>query len=148
MLIRAFIPTDIQQCLVIFDSNAPKFFDHSEREYFEQWLLRQPALNESYLVNEVTDRGVIGCGGFYILPESKEVRFAWGMIHQDFHNQGFGTALYRHREKLIKQGFPNFTLSLGTSQHTFSFYQKMGMKVTQLIPSGYGPDIDRYDMEL
>ena len=31
---------------------------------------------------------------------------------------------------------------------TFSFYQKMGMKVTQLIPSGYGPDIDRYDMEL
>jgi hypothetical protein len=35
---------------------------------------------------------------------------------------------------------------LGTSQHSYSFYVKMGMTVTANIKAGYGPDLDKYDM--
>lgn len=29
----------------------------------------------------------------------------------------------------------------GTSQHTYSFYEKMGMTITANIKAGYGPDL-------
>jgi ribosomal-protein-alanine N-acetyltransferase len=104
------------------------------------------AEKDAYYVIEIPGKGLIACGGFYIVKEQKEARLAWGMIHVDFHTKGYGTALYKYREEMIKKDWPGYTITLGTSQHTYAFYQKMGMQVTAIIKSGYGADLDRYDM--
>jgi ribosomal protein S18 acetylase RimI-like enzyme len=159
MTIRTYKPEDKEKCIAIFKSNYPKFFDKDELAPFINWLDHQhdkdtgytsPTYTNSekdaYYVVEIADAGVIGCGGFYIVKDKKEARLAWGMIHSEFHKQGYGTALYAHRRNIITKEWPDHTIVLGTSQHTYSFYQKMGMRITETIRSGYGPDLDRYDM--
>lgn len=161
MLIRPYSETDKAECMAIFDSNCPKFFDPTERDMFLKWLDHQAdsSINyksptytnseaDAYFVLESPVEGLVACAGFYILKEEKEARLAWGMIHSEHHQKGYGTLLYKHRIDLIKKQWPQHLITLGTSQHTFEFYQKMGMKVMAVIKSGYGPLLDRYDMEV
>lgn len=160
MNIRNYKASDKPACMEVFDSNCPAYFDIAERTMFDKWLDHQadnkngyssPTYNnadkDAYYVVEVAGKGVIGCGGFYIVHEGKEARLAWGMIHADFHKQGYGKALYHHRQQIINNDWPGYKITLGTSQHTFPFYEKMGMKVMATFPKGYGEELDRYDME-
>lgn len=160
MIIREYTYSDKEKCIEVFDSNCPKFFDVDERAPFIKWLDHQTNNNvayesptyknaekDAYYVIEIPDRGIIGCGGFYITKDIKEARLAWGMVHSEFHKLGFGKALYKHRVEAIRKDWPHHIITLGTSQHTYSFYQKMGMNVTATIKAGYGPDLDRYDMQ-
>jgi ribosomal-protein-alanine N-acetyltransferase len=159
MIIRKYKPEDKEKCIDIFKSNYPKFFDKSELSLFINWLNHQEgdgekyqsptytnALEEAYFVVELPNIGIVGCGGFYIAKDKNEARLAWGMIHSDFHKQGYGMALYNYRKDIIKIKWPNHIMALGTSQHTYSFYEKMGMTISAKIKAGYGPDLDRYDM--
>ncbi|MBL0340865.1 MAG: GNAT family N-acetyltransferase [Bacteroidetes bacterium] len=159
MIVRKYKAEDKEKCIEIFQSNFPKYFDESELSQFEKWLEHQvdqdskyqsPTYTNSekdaYFVIELADSGVVGCGGFYILKDENEARLAWGMIHADFHGKGYGTALYNYRKEIIRTEWPNHIMALGTSQHTYSFYEKMGMTITAKIDEGYGPDLDRYDM--
>jgi ribosomal-protein-alanine N-acetyltransferase len=155
MIIREYKHEDKEKCLGVFKSNCPKFFDKSELDLFINWLDHQldngPTYANSeldaYYVIELPQAGVIGCGGFYVVKGSQEARLAWGMIHSDFHKQGYGTALYNYRKEILEKNWPNHMITLGTSQHTFSFYEKMGMTVSATIKNGYGDDLDRYDMK-
>lgn len=158
MTIRGYKTEDKEKCLEIFKSNCPKYFDVSEETLFGRWLDHQggdagyqsPAYTNSekdaYYVIEIPERGVIGCGGFYVLKDLKEARLAWGMVHASFHRKGFGSALYNFRRDVMKSGWPSYKITLGTSQHTYTFYRKMGMNVTAMMKAGYGADLDRYDM--
>jgi [ribosomal protein S18]-alanine N-acetyltransferase len=161
MTLRDYKSSDKIQCIAIFDSNCPKYFDAGERELFIKWLDHQgdgairyssPTYSNSekdaYYVIELSDGNVIGCGGFYVVKDSNEARLAWGMIHADLHNKGYGTALYKHRQEVIGKEWPKHSITLGTSQHTYAFYQKMGLNVTATIKEGYGPEHDRYDMQI
>lgn len=160
MTIREYKLGDKEKCLEVFKSNCPKFFDKSELEMFDKWLDHQVSEHviyqsptyansekDAYYVVEVPEFGIIGCGGFYIVKGLNEARLAWGMIDAKFHRKGFGTALYHYRREIIKRDWPNHVLTLGTSQHTYSFYVKMGLTVTAILKSGYGEDLDRYDMK-
>lgn len=160
MTIRDYKIEDKEKCLDIFKSNCPKFFDNEELELFKNWLDHQSndttiyksstytdSERDAYYVIEVSEYGVIGCGGFYILKNKKEARLAWGMIHSEFHRKGFGTALFNYRNDIIKRNWPNHILTLGTSQHTYSFYEKMGLTVDTITTAGYGADLDKYDMK-
>ena len=161
MKIRKYSSKDIESCMKIFESNCPKYFDKSEHSLFEKWLLHQDDTNSSYcsptyqntlqdnywvIINEVGS--VVGCAGYYISNNPSEARLAWGMIHSEHQGKGYGKAIYQFRLEEIKANLPNFNITLGTSQHTFPFYAKMGMKVIQHIPQGYGSELDRFDMEL
>jgi [ribosomal protein S18]-alanine N-acetyltransferase len=161
MTIREYTPEDKNACLEIFRSNCPKFFDKSELEMFDKWLEHQANENsvyqsptytnsekDAYYVIELPETGIVACAGFYIVKNEKEARLAWGMIHSSFHNKGYGTTLFDHRKKIIQKNWPQHKITLGTSQHTFPFYERMGMKVINFVKSGYGPELDRYDMIL
>ena len=161
MIIREYKPADKEKCLEVFKSNCPKFFDQAELEMFDKWLDHQvsespiyqsPAYisseQDAYYIIELPEIGLIGCGGFYIVKDHNEARLAWGMIHSKFHRQGYGAALYKYRRDIVKRDWPNHTLTLGTSQHTYAFYEKMGMHVIQTLKSGYGAELDRYDMKM
>lgn len=128
------------------------FINWLDHQFSENPIYKSPAYSNSekdaYYVIELAEAGVIGCGGFYILKAENEARLAWGMIHANYHRQGYGTSLYNYRKEIIERDWPDHILTLGTSQHTYSFYEKMGMRVTDTIKSGYGADLDRYDMKI
>ena len=155
MLIREYQTQDKDECLAVFDSNYPRFFDKTERDPFVRWLdhrgaytspAYKNAVHDAYYVVEEPGASIVGCGGFYITAGPREARLAWGMIHASYHRSGYGTALYRFRTEVIQRDWPDHAITLGTSQHTYPFYQKMGMHVLATIRAGYGPDLDRYDM--
>lgn len=146
--------------MAVFDSNCPLYFDISERDMFAHWLKHQAdsraeyksptyanAIYDEYVVIENEDAMIVGCGGFYVNQTETEARLAWGMIHSDFHGQGYGTALYEQRKHCIQAKWPGISICLGTSQHTFPFYEKMGFRVVSFEKSGYGAEIDKYEME-
>ena len=161
MILRKYTSKDKEKCIEIFQSNCPKFFDKSELSLFINWLDHQvgndskdqsPTYTNSekdyYFVVELPETNIVGCGGFYIVKDKNEARLAWGMIHSNFHKQGYGTALYNYRREIITKEWPNHSIGLGTSQHTYSFYEKMGMTITAILKAGYGPDLDKYEMTL
>lgn len=156
MKIKRYEFSDKEDCVKIFESNVPKFFDQSEHDEFIHWLDHQSgkienAYNntkeEAYFVIKNSQDIAIACAGYYVTKDLKEARFAWGMVHNAEHNKGLGTKLCLHRILEIQNKFPGMPITLGTSQHTYPFYEKIGFKVVEIIPKGYGESIDRYDME-
>ncbi len=158
MILRPYHTNDQEACLEIFKSNCPLYFDPSEYELFQKWLVHQNnpesayqsptyqnTLKDEYFVIEHNHK-LIACGGYYVCKDIPEARLAWGMVHANNHNKGYGTQLYLFRKEHIQQHWPTYQITLGTSQHTFAFYEKMGMQVTQIIRQGYGEMLDRYDM--
>ena len=146
--------------MAVFDSNLPLYFDNSERPQFATWLkhcgnnaleYKSPTYSnaefDSYeVVADETGR-IVGCGGYYICKNLLEARMAWGMIHSGYHGKGIGKLLFKSREHEIYLKYPKHIITLGTSQHTFTFYEKMGMRVLDIIPNGYGENLHQYNME-
>lgn len=154
MPIRRYEARDRGACLAIFDSNCPPFFDPSERALLEGWLdarelgrLRHAtSLAEEFLVLE---RGgaVLACGGFYVLQAQPLASMVWGMVHRDHHREGLGRELLLERIERVASEFPSCAIVLDTSQHTAPFFERLGFRVTATKPDGYGPGLDRIDME-
>jgi [ribosomal protein S18]-alanine N-acetyltransferase len=155
MLIRTYQPTDKSSCLQVFQSNCPAYFDPLEYALFEAWLDQRkqgtPLYSNSecdyYYVMESEPGTIVGCGGFYLVKDKANAQLSWGMIHADFHKKGLGTALFKYRKEIIEKMDPPISLTLGTSQHTYRFYQKMGMDVTSITAKGYGEHLDKYEMK-
>lgn len=153
-MIRAYEATDRQACLEIFDSNCPQYFDLSERKYIENWLMAQDDGRTTY-PNSAEDRfyvleherKIVACGGFYLLKDDNAASISWGMVHSSHHKKGFGKALFQYRLDMVRSVRPGAEILLDTSQHTFGFFEKMGMKVKEVTKDGYGTGLDRYDME-
>ncbi len=141
---RDFTPTDREACLAIFDGNLGKYFALHERDEFARWLDKRD--RQPYQVVELAGE-IVACGGIYFDSDKDHVGLAWGMVRRDLHRQGIGRWLTELRLRQMTDLFPNKSQRLGTSQHTFEFYQRMGFKVTNVTPGGFGPGIDRYDME-
>ena len=161
MIIRPYRSNDKLECMNIFDSNCPKYFHHSERELFEHWLNHQgdnsityssPAYKntsfDAYFVAINEQQEIVGCAGFYISADTPEARMAWGMVHLNHHRTGIGTALLQHRIKHIAQQWPELDITLGTSQHTCPYYEKMGFHLLQVFENGYGEGLHQHEMSL
>lgn len=153
MLLRPYLAQDRLLCTELFHGNCPKFFDSSEFAGFESWLngqdKGQPAhpnsAGDHYYVLTIEDR-VIACGGFYLIKDQSTANMAWGMVHYDFHRQGIGRRLTEHRINQVLQLYPNHSIILDTSQHTFPFYERLGFSVTKITKDAYALGLDRYDM--
>ena len=91
---------------------------------------------------------LFGCAGFYVLEEEKRAHFTWGMVDGNFHKQGYGKILFQYRADKVKELYPGFKVTLGTSQYTYKYFEKLGMKVESITPNGFGNNYDRYYMSL
>lgn len=141
--IRQYQPADRSTCLDIFDSNRPKYFAEHERGEFAAWL--DDPHRAVYSVIEIGG-AIVACGGIYHDGKKNHVGLAWGMVRQDMQGQQIGTQLTQFRIDQMTQLFPALEQHLGTSQHTFRFYEKQGFVVTDVIGDGFGEGIDRYNM--
>ena len=141
---RPYTPTDKENCLKIFRSNTPKYFGAQEEAEFADFLDRMPC---PYYMLEV-DRQAIGCGGFFVNEEKHTAGLCWGMVHLDFHKQGYGKYLLLKRLDEICHSPQIERILLDTSQHSKGFFEKLGFIVFEIIEDGYFTGLHRHEMEL
>lgn len=144
MNIRPYTADDFDNCVRIFRSNIPKYFDESESSDFEDFLKNRAS--ELYWVIE-QDGNQVGCGGIRVRPDGSG-GLSYGMVANDLHKKGIGKALtnFRILELLNTPELSNITLE--TSQHTYPFYERFGFQVTELRKDFYGEGLDCYSMNL
>ena len=155
LLFRQYNSKDLEACLAIFDSNTPPYFDDEERDIFASWLKQIGFGNLAYSNTDFNyyevaelDGQVVACAGYYVVNKESAARMAWGMVHRSHHSKGFGSAHLKRRIELIQEQGAGYQIDLGTSQHTFKFYEKHGFEVASITANGYGQGIDKYDMVL
>ncbi len=155
MTIVDYNKTHREGCIEIFKSNTPRYFDPTELNGLENWLNGKDEGKQSYQNNKaehfytaLESGKVVACGGFYIPNDKKVANMVWGMVQRSLHKNGIGTKLFEFRILKVKNLYPDHTIVLDTSQHTYKFFEKLGFTVNKITKDSYGPGLDRYDMSL
>lgn len=153
--IRNYTAADREACFRIFDSNLPLFFDPSERDGLANWLAAKDEGRMAHASNVVEtfyvleqDGNVLGCAGFYVPGSEKRANMVWGMVENAWHKKGLGRELLDYRIRVIQTEYPDCSISLDTTQHSFGFFERLGFSVTGITNDYYGPGLNRYDMLL
>jgi ribosomal protein S18 acetylase RimI-like enzyme len=142
---RPYLRDDRAECIAIAEGNVDPFLDPEEPGLFASFLDKLPDLDAlRYAVAEV-DGQVVACFGLYFDEAKRDAHFCWGLVDRAHHRRGIGRAMCAERIAWA-EGREGWTLSLGTTQHTVAFYERMGFKTVKLTPDGYGPGLHRYDM--
>jgi len=146
----------LNDCLSIFESNCPPFFDPSEKILFTRFLdslitdkpIRKSIQKNFFFVAvAIKTNDVVGCGGYYSVKGAKQIRFSWGMVLNSWHGKRIGTQLVDYRIDKIRRNFQGFDINLDTSQHTFEFYMKNKFSVLSIEKEGYSKDLDKYELK-
>ena len=150
--IKPYAPEHKQRLLDIFKSNMPLYFADLELPLFDAFLDGDINARRPYWII-CKDDIIVACGGIGINEPTKytkepHVIMCWGMAHRDFHKQGFGKLLLELRIQESKKIFPATKIALGTTQHTFSFFEKYGFKTVHYEKDHWAKDLDLYQMEL
>ncbi|MCC2976661.1 GNAT family N-acetyltransferase [Sphingomonas sp. PL-96] len=145
-IVRRYTPQDRSGCLAVFDGNVPTYFNMAERDDFTGFL-DSDAVACSYQVVERYGR-IVACGGFAVDANSFSAGLCWGMVANGLHNMGLGSVLTAARLKSARNTPGVEQVRLDTSQHTQGFYRRSGFVVEGIVPDGYGPGLDRWDMLL
>jgi len=150
--IKSYLPEYKTALLEIFKSNMPLYFADHELGYFSVFLDRDAATRGPFNIvfnNDV----IVGCGGIALNQPTKytnepHVIMTWGMVDNKHHKEGFGKVLLLHRIEQAKDIYPGVKIALGTTQHTYQFFEKYGFKTVAYEKDHWGKDLDLYQMEL
>lgn len=150
--IKPYLPEYKSTLLEIFRSNMPLYFAEEELPLFDAFLDQDIDAQRPYWV-VFNNEQIVGCGGIGINEPTRytnepHVIMCWGMVHQDFHKQGFGKALLEYRIEQSRLIFPGIKIALGTTQHSFPFFGKYGFKTVYYEKDHWAKDMDLYQMEL
>lgn len=145
-IVRRYTPQDRIGCLAVFDGNVPRYFNMTERDDFTVFL-DSDAVAWSYQVVERHGQ-IVACGGLAVDPKSCSAGLCWGMVANGLHRMGLGSLLTAARLKCARNTPGVEQVRLDTSQHTQGFYRRFGFVVEGIVPDGYGPGLDRWDMLL
>ncbi len=145
--LRAYHPSDKNECMNAFKSNVPLFFTVEEIEEFENFLTRLDSgiVNTQFFV-VIHNQQLIGCGGFGDRENTNIYSLAWGLIHKDYHKKGFGKQLLIHRLEEIKKLNLTVPVIIDTTQHSYGFFEKYGFRTTKITLDYYTKGMHRYDM--
>lgn len=153
LIIRAYDERDKQGCIDAFKSNVPLYFTEEEISQFDFFLdhfLKRSMTEKKYIQTFYyvieRDKKIIGCGGFGDKEGTSNITLAWGLVHKDFHKQGFGEKLLAHRLNEIHKLHPGAPVLIDTTQFSYPFFEKFGFVTTSIIKDFYAAGMDRYDM--
>ena len=144
MNIREYVDNDHGQCLALFDSNTPVYFASTDRNDFASFLKHT---KDRYLVMEHPMHGIVACGGWYLKSDRSIGGLSWGMVHQNYQKQGFGTKLLQARIEELRQAGA-VCARIRTTQVVQRFYEKAGFKIISTEPDGFGVGLDLVEMEI
>jgi predicted GNAT family N-acyltransferase len=132
----------------------PKYFALDERQLFEDWLTAQeagklahPVSSKEYFYIIEVNQEIVGCAGYLTVKDQSEIYLAWGMVDQKLHKAGFGKALLKYRLEEIENNYPDYKVSVATTQDIAPFFQKFGFKILNITKNYYSENLDRYDMQ-
>ena len=145
VVFRPYAPRDLSRCLAIFDGNVPTFFDMDERGDFLAFLRGADRGEAPYLVAEL-EGSVVASGGLVVESDGSCARLAWGMVDRTRHGEGLGTRLTEARLALAHADPRIVELRLDTSRQAKGFYERFGFTVSRIVPDGFAPGLDRYEM--
>jgi ribosomal protein S18 acetylase RimI-like enzyme len=131
-----------KECLQLFDSNEPIYFDESERQYFKAYLKKEK--HSYWVVKEQAQ--LIACGG-YEVENQGDARIVWLMVDQSFHSNGIGRSLMSHLEEQIQKARQFNKISLMTAQGVNNFYENLGYRTIKFEPKYWCDRFDLYQME-
>ena len=141
-IFRPFYETDIPDCLSLFDANCPEFFATNEREDYRRFL---DTVTEGYSICELDGKV---CGAFGVLPcDQQSMRLNWILLDPHSQGVGIGSKIMRHTIRIVERSNANL-LKIAASQKSAPFFQKFGATVVASLANGWGPGMDRIDMEL
>jgi N-acetylglutamate synthase-like GNAT family acetyltransferase len=126
----------------IFDANCPEFFAPNERQDYLGFLEGEP---DGYEVCKVEGRV---CGAFGLFADSQDVkRLNWILI--DPHAQGIGVGS-KIMQRVMESGHQSQTrvVKIAASHKSAAFFARFGAIVISSTKDGWGPGMDRVDMEL
>ncbi|MES2762018.1 MAG: GNAT family N-acetyltransferase [Bacteroidota bacterium] len=149
--IKPYLPQYKKTLLEIFKSNMPLYFAQEELPLFDAFLDRDLERGPYYIIfnNDV----IVGCGGIALNQPTKytnepHVIMTWGMVDNKHHKEGLGKLLLLHRIEQAKEIYPGIKIALGTTQHTFEFFEKYGFKTVCYEKDHWAKGLDLYQMEL
>ena len=140
--IREFASQDKDQVMENFKQNVPRYFAVSEIKEFENYL---ESGIEKYFVAEIEGE-IVGAGGVNFADNKTVGQMSWGFIKAEFHGCGFGSKLVKHRIDYLNSISTVEKIVLGTSQHTYKFYEKNGFVLKEVRKDYWAKDFDLYDM--
>ncbi len=141
MDLRPYLPADRNACLAIFDSNTPRLLSPVQHEAFEQFL---NAPNCPYFVME--HEGIIVGSGGYFLESKSAAKLVWGIVESSSQKLGLGRFLLLYRLREIGKAGAVELVRGETSQHSASFFEKQGLKISTIVPDGISPGFDRVEL--
>lgn len=139
-----YCPCHRASLLAIFDANTPRFFDPRERDQFVEFLDHPEG---DFRVLRDDEGTTIGCGGV-VVDEDGTASLVWGMIDRPLQGVGYGWWMALVRLSWIAATPHARRVVLDTSQQTAGFYEKLGFTIFAVERDGYGPGLDRYDLEM
>ena len=134
------------QCIALFEDNTPVYFAPEEKEIFDNFLGRQYPPYHFYLV-ESDNNLIIACGGIKEELGNGSAMLRWDIVKSEQQKRGIGSFLTRYRIARICKNPKINVINLGTTQKTFSFYEKMGFQVKSIKKDGIATGFDEYYME-
>lgn len=139
--IRKYTSSDKPRLLEIIRLNTPLYFAEEEEKLFSEYLDHKI---EDYFVIEQNEL-VVGCGG--VNYNQTQGVLSWGMVHPNYHQQGFGKQLLQHRINLLKNTPSVDTITVRTSQLVFRFFEKNGFETIQYEKDFWAKGLDLYKMK-
>lgn len=139
---RPYSRTDRKTCLAIFDANCPSYFAPNERADYIGFL---DAMPEGYEVCEVAGHVVAGFG--LIPDDANDDRLVWIMLHPASQGSGIGSAIIRRVISHCRESGSGL-IRIAASHKSAPFFARFGAQATAHAKDGWGPGMDRVDMEL
>ena len=138
---RPFDPGDRAACLALFDANCPAYFAPNERADYIEFLDRAPA---GYEVCELDGSAVAAFG---LIRSDGAVRLNWIMLAPASQGRGIGSAIMQ-RVVAAARSSGESVIHIAASQKSAPFFARFGAAPVTRTPDGWGPGMDRIDMEL
>lgn len=139
---RPYSGADREACLAIFDANCPAYFAPNERADYERFLKTSP---NSYEVCEVAGRIVAAFG---LMREGRyRDRLNWIMLDPESKGVGLGSKIMMRVISLGRTSQLRL-IKIAASHKSASFFARFGAVATAHTQDGWGPGMDRVDMEL
>ena len=139
---RPYSSADREACSAIFDANCPTFFAPNERVDYMSFL---DAVRDSYEVYEVAGRVVAAFG--LVDDDRKDVNLNWIMLDPRSQGVGIGSAIMK-RVISLGRASQSSLIKIAASHKSEPFFAKFGAVATVHTEDGWGPGMNRVDMEI
>lgn len=142
LIFSPYCDTDHDACMSIFDANCPEFFAPNERQDYLAFLDGVP---KSYEVCRADGRV---CGAFGLFASGEDTKaLNWILIDPQAQGIGVGSRIMK---RVIRSGRQSQTRSvrIAASHKSAAFFARFGAVAISSTKDGWGPGMDRVDMEL